>query len=138
MRQSLPLYILGALLLCCGCTLPEVTEPKLPFPEDAGFLFYSDGAGPGDLYAGVTEYTHPDSGVTVVAVPMVHVGDHAFYESVQAEVANCDVVLEESVSGVASIGPFLFMAPYLAGSMRRDASYYGLSHQSEVLDENQR
>ena len=71
--------------------------------------------------------TRPDSALTFLVIPMVHVARPAFYKQVLDRFANADVIVAEGVPGRRAA---LLTASYrLAGRLRRD----GLVLQSQAL-----
>ena len=115
------------ILLCTlsACAAPDL-GPEQMLPE-SGYLFHTgkdDLAG--DLYIGITDLEHADSGKVVVLVPMVHTGDADFFRRVQEELDRADVVLMEGVWGAPSLSPTLFFINYLLSSQRRLA--YHMNH----------
>ena len=85
------LLLLILLCMLSACAAPDVgPEQRLP---ESGYVFYTgtdDLAG--DLYIGITDLEHADSGKLVVLVPMVHTGDADFFRLVQEELDRADVV----------------------------------------------
>ncbi|MEM7165940.1 MAG: hypothetical protein AAF581_10770 [Planctomycetota bacterium] len=134
------LLLVALAIACPGCAIPRFEAPEASLPETSDFVFYtenSDGE-PGDVYVRSCVYEHPETGQQVLLIPMVHIADAGFYDDVATLLESCDVVLEEAVHGVPNVSPFLAIAPYVMGNMRRQASLAGISHQAEVLEPTSR
>jgi hypothetical protein len=126
------LLLLGPILFM-GCSTPGLGLEKSPV--GTGFYFYTgDEDTAGELYLGMHEMRHLETGKTVLLIPMIHGADPAFYRTVQEKIDGADRVLTEGVWGVGSLSPTFFVIYYLNHNSRRNLSYMGLTYQNEGLN----
>ena len=121
------LAALVALPSCIACFDP--IEEK--FPDDKYEVYTGDEDKVGDMQMRFTEMTDPKSGRTVVLIPMIHIGDAAFYRDVQAECDKADVVLMEGVGADANLSPTHAFTSYLFANYGRFAAHGGMTEQHE-------
>ena len=132
-RCDLRLWLLTLLAGLAACVTPDFSTADSEFPK-SGFAFYSGSQDrAGDLYLGLTELEHPESGVRVVLIPMYHVAGAAYYATVQEELDRSDLVLIEGVGDDPSLAPSQLLLEVMFGNLRRIASFTELTRQHEAL-----
>lgn len=128
-----------SLVLGAGCTLPDPIEEERAPPESLEYsTFYTGGDdGAGDLLAPVVTMRH-DDGRVVTLIGLIHLGDAAFYDAVNAECAKADRVLTEGVVGSPSLGVFMLMTNTVFTMQRRFAHHMGFPAQGDTFEDGPR
>lgn len=127
-----PRSLLAAICVATSSACTAI-ETEVPLP-DKGYDFYTGNEeGQGDAYLRQVELTHPDTGTTIVLVPMIHIAEAQYYRAVQAEMDKADVVLLEGIGGSSSLGPMKLLTTYLFSNYPRWASLGGFAQQGEVI-----
>ena len=130
MKLSQVSFLLVSILLLASCSteLPDYHEA----PQDQ-YNYYSGGKLYGNHYCKVQKFTQEETGKTITLIGMIHIADQSFYDQVDDELDEVDVVLEEGIHGLPSFGINKYFGLYTFDIIDRLTKAQGLVSQNRAL-----
>lgn len=136
-------------VVAAGCSAPALDDEPHPLPDlaaarpdDAPPLRYDHYTGDewiaGDYFVRAERWRHPATGQAVLLLPMIHLGDAAFYAEAGELLRGADVVLSEGVGGAPSLSPTSLLLRWIFGNYARGCWLGDLVPQGDALREGPR
>ena len=134
--MNLHATVLGILILfcwSCSSTTPVIALNPQEIPEKSYLYTLGSEDNPEVLSCKLQRFTHPESGIEVSVIGMIHMATPEFYNRVHHLALEHDVTLREGVYGSPGISPHHFLVQYIGSYFSRVNYYTGLVPQNHYL-----
>jgi len=122
-------------IIVCSCASPETELKKKPLKTKSYTFYNGSKETKGNLYIKIQDFVHPKTKKKVSLIGMIHIADRDFYQAIQKEIDQADIVLTEGVGG-GSTSPVLDLSTtYLFSTTSHLNALLGLSSQHLLKDQ---
>jgi len=120
-------------LTSCISNIQIDKSKELSPPKDAYYYYSGTKKIAGNLYCKSQQFTHPKTHKKITLLAMIHIADQQFYQQVQHELDQANLVLNEGVASKPSIGIQHFFLSYILANYQRIADLQAIGQQSEYM-----